>query len=283
MHSHLHRSQIISTLVILVLAAISSLLGVFRPGHYQAAPELVESYQVQDITILVVGIPVVAAGLRYAVRNSPRGRIVWLGGLAYMTYMWFSISIQIPFNELFLVYIVLAGLSLFTFVSGLVTTDVNTIHQALGGRINPSLYSGALAVIGVGLATLWLSDIVPPLLSGTTPPLIEEAGPQAMASHVIDLGIVVPSIIVAAAWLYQERPWGYVFAGVVLVLGATLAAPIGVMTLVLMAGETVSISPIAALFTFLPIVVSALLAVTYLYSMEGQTHLPPDGDGRQSA
>lgn len=278
MSSQLRRWQIVPTVTILVLAAASSLLGLFRPGHYRAAPELVESYQAQDITILLVGIPVLAVGLWHAVRGSPRGRIVWLGGLAYMTYMWYSISIQIPFNELFLVYVALFGLSLFTFVSGMVTIDVDAIHQTLDGRINPSLYSGALIFIGFGLAALWLSDIVPPLLSGTTPPLVEDVGPQAMASHVIDLGVVVPSIIFAAAWLYQKRPWGYVFAGVVLVLGATLAAPIGVTTLVFMAGNTVTISPIAAIFTFLPIVVSALLAVTYISSMEGRKHSPTGGD-----
>jgi hypothetical protein len=56
----------------------------------------------------------------------------------------------------------------------------------------------------------------------------------------------------------------------VLILGATLAAPIGTMTLVLMTGETVTVCPIAASFTFLPIVVSALLAVTYLHSMKSK-------------
>jgi hypothetical protein len=39
------------------------------------------------------------------------------------------------------------------------------------------------------------------------------------------------------------------------------------MTIVFMAGGTVTISPVAALFTFLPILVSTLLAVTYLRSM----------------
>lgn len=282
MTSQLHRWHVISTVVVLFLAAVSALLGLFRPGHYRAPPGLIESYQLQDLTILVVGVPVLAVGLWYAVRESPRGRIVWLGGLAYMTYMWASIAIQVPFNELFLVYIALFGLSLFTLVGGIVTTDADSIRQTLDGHINPSLYSGVLTIIGLGLGLLWLSDVVSPLLSGTTPRLVEEVGPQAMASHVIDLGVVVPSILLAAVWLYQERSWGYVFAGVVLMLGATLAAPIGIMTIAFMAGETVTISPIAAFFTFLPIAISALLAVTYVLSMKGPARSSPDGDRYQS-
>lgn len=93
MTRQLRRWQIISTVAVLILAAVSSLFGLFRSGHYRAPPELVEAYQMQDLTILVVGIPVLAVGLWYSVRGSPRGRIVWLGGLAYMTYMWASIAI----------------------------------------------------------------------------------------------------------------------------------------------------------------------------------------------
>ncbi|MDS0473628.1 hypothetical protein [Natrinema sp. 1APR25-10V2] len=199
-----------------------------------------------------------------------------------MTYMWASIAIQIPFNELFLVYIALFGLSLFTLVGGTVATDAERIRQALDGDIIVPLYSGALTVIGLGLGALWLSDVVPPLLSGTTPALIEESGQQAMATHVIDLGVVVPSILLSAIWLYQERTWGYVFAGIELVLGATLAAPIAIMTLVFMTGDTVSVSPIAAVFTFLPDLVSALLAVTYLRSMRDRTRSSAD-ENRQIA
>ena len=279
----LRRWHVLATVAILALAAVSSTVGLFRPGHYRAAPGLVEAYRIQDLTILAVGIPVLAGGLWYAVRGSLRGRVVWLGGLAYMTYMWASIAVQIPFNELFLVYVGLFGLSLFAFVGGVVTTDADAIRHALEGRLDTSLYSGALVVIGLGLAALWLADVVPPLLGGTTPRLVEESGQQAMVTHVIDLGVVVPSILLAAAWLFRERTWGYVFAGVVLVLGATLAAPIGIMTLVFVAGDTVTVSPVAALLTFAPIVVAALLAVTYIRSMGGRTRPSADEDRHQSA
>lgn len=187
--------------------------------------------------------------------------------MAFMTYMWASIALQIPYNELFLMYIALFGLSLFTFVGGMLTTDADAIRLRVEGRINATLYGGALLVIGTGLAALWLSDLVPPLLSGTTPSLVEESGQHALTSHVIDLGVVVPSIFLTAVWLLRGRTWGYVLTGVVLILGATLAAPIGIMTVVLMTGETVTVSPIAAFFTFLPIGGSAFLAVMYLHSM----------------
>lgn len=283
MASQLRRWYVLTTVAIVLLSAASALLGLFRPGHYRAAPGVVESYQLQDLTMLVVGIPVLSVGCWYAMRNSLRGCLVWLGGLAYMTYMWASIAVQVPFNELFLVYVALFGLSLFTFVGGLVTTDAETVRATLDEHLNTTLYSGSLMVIGLGLGALWLSDVVPPLLGGAVPPLVEEMGPQAMVTHVIDLGVVVPSIFLAAVWLYRRRAWGYVFAGVALVLGATLAAPIGLMTLVFMTGDTVTISPVAAVFTFLPILASGILAVTYIRSMRERPQQPPaTGERRQS-
>ncbi|MFC6976021.1 hypothetical protein ACFQL1_17095 [Halomicroarcula sp. GCM10025709] len=282
MASRVRRWHVIATVAVLALATGSSLVGLARQGHYRAAPGLVESYRLQDLTILSVGIPVLAVGLWYAGRDSPRGRIIWLGGLAYNTYIWASIAIQIPFNELFLVYVGLFSISLFTFVGGMVETDAERIRGTLRGRLNTTLYGSALVVVGLGLAVLWLSDVVPALLTGTPPLLATEAGPQAMASHVLDLGVVVPAIFLAAAWLFRERAWGYVFAGVVLVLGATLASPIGVMTLVLMAGDTVTVSPVAASFSFLPIAVSAVLAVQYLRSMRPEPQRPTDTDTQRS-
>ena len=282
MSSELRRWHRRSTVAILVLAVASSLVGLLRPGHYRAPADIVLSYQIQDLTVLLVGVPVLAVGLWFAARGSPRGRLVWLGGMAFMTYMWASVAVQIPYNELFLVYVALFGLSLFTFVGGMWSTDPAAIRRRLEGRVDPRLYAGALFVVGLGLAALWLSDVLPPLLQGTTPTIVEESGPQALTSHVLDLGVVVPSILLAAAWLYRRRTWGYVLAGVVLILGATLAAPIGLMTLVLLTGETVTVSPVAAFFTFLPIVVSALLAVTYVRAMGRAGATPGDSEGVQS-
>lgn len=112
MATQLRRWRVLATIAIHALAVVSTLLGLFRPGHYRDAPALVELYKVQDLTILTVGIPVLSVGLWYAMRGSLRGRIVWLCGLAFMTSMWLSVGVQVSFNDLFLVYAALFGFSL---------------------------------------------------------------------------------------------------------------------------------------------------------------------------
>jgi hypothetical protein len=269
MSAPLPRWQIRTTVAVLVLSVVSTLLGLLRPGHYTDSPAQVLLYRVQDATILLVGVPVLAAGLWYAIRGSLRGRVVWLGGLAYATYVWASVGLQVGYNEFFLGYVALFSLSLFTLVGGVLHTDAEAVRRSLEGRVSTDLYGGALVVIAVGLGVLWLSDIVPALLAGTTPLIVREAGRQTLVSHLVDLGVVVPSLFLAGVWLRRGRTWGYVLAGVVLVLGAVLASSISAMTLVLATGETVTVSPVAAVFTFLPVLVSAVLAVRYLASMDG--------------
>ena len=263
------RWQVRSTVAVLALSVVSTLLGLLRPGHYGTDPAVVQLYRVQDATILLIGVPVLALGLWYATRGSLRGRVVWLGGLAYSTYMWASVGLQAPYSEFFLGHVVLFSLSLFTFVGAVVRTDPEPIRGALEGRVSTGLYGSALVLVAVGLGGLWLADIAPALIDGRTPLIVEEAGRVALASHLLDLGVVVPSLLVAGVWLRRGRTWGYVLAGVALVLGATLAASISGMTLVLISGDSVTVSPVAAVLSFLPVLVSAVLAVRYIASMGG--------------
>jgi len=281
------RWQTRATVAVLALSVVATLLGLLRPGHYNATPEATLLYRVQDATIILVGVPVLALGLWYATRGSLRGRVVWLGGLAYSTYMWASVGLQVPYNEFFLGYVALFSLSLFAFVGGLVTTDAGAVRRALEGRVSTSLYGGALVLIAAGLGVLWLADIVPALLAGTTPRIVEEGGRGTLVTHLVDLGVVVPSLFVAGAWLRRGRTWGYLLGGVALVLGAVLASSISAMTLALIGGETITVSPVAAVFTFLPVLVSAVLAVRYVASMGGDDdegeHEEPTGEAPGTA
>lgn len=137
-------------------------------------------------------------------------------------------------------------------------------------------------MIALGFATLWLAELVPATLTGTPPLLVEEVGPQALVSHFVDLGVVVPGLAVAGVWLWLGRPWGYVFAGVGLVFGALLAPTIAGMTLVLVLEGDVSVPPVALVFTVVPILLAAALAARYVSSLSGRERLASSDGGDRS-
>ena len=259
-----------TTVAILVLSTISSLLGIFRPDHYRDPDGFLAPLFAQDLTILLIGVPVLAIGLWAARRGSLRGYLLWVGALSYMTYMWATFAFALAWNEFFLGYVALFGLSLFTLVGGIVRLDETRLSEALDGNISSPIYSVFLWVIAAGLAALWLVDLVPPMLAGTPPTIVEELGEQATVSHAIDLAVVVPALAIAGAWLWKRRPWGYALAGVVLLLGALLAPTIAAMTLVLVLEGAVTVPLPAIVFTLVPIVIAAVLALRYLLAIGSQ-------------
>ncbi len=54
------------------------------------------------------------------------------------------------------------------------------------------------------------------LISGETPDIIELTGHPTSPVYVLDLGFVVPLMIVAGLWLLQGKSWGYVAAPIML-------------------------------------------------------------------
>ena len=272
--SALRRWQVISTLGILALSVASSLLGLFQPGHYADPSLVIDRLRAQDAVVLAVAVPVLAAGLWLAARGSLRGRIVWLGALAYMTYLWASVTVQTAFNQFYLGYVVLLGLSVFTLVGGVLDTDADVLAARLTGRLSRSLFAGWLALVAVGLAALWLSSLVPATLTGTAPPVVEELGESALHTYVLDLAIVVPSLAVAAVWLQRGHAWGYVTAGVLLVMAAILAPGLTAITVVDVQSDAVTITPLLLVGTILPPMVSIAFAARYLLAVDGR---PPDG------
>lgn len=268
MKSPISRSQAISTVTISGLSVISALFGLFRVDHYPS--ELLPGFYIQDVLILLVGVPALLLGLVYARRGSLRGRLLWLGALTYMTYMWASIAVQITFNQFFLGYVLLFGLSVFTLVDGLAGIEADEVQQAVQPRVSERMYGTFLWIIAGGLAFLWLSELVPATVSGTPPLLVEEVGEHGLHSHFIDLSVVVPALAIAGRWLQQQRPWGYVFAGVGLVFGALLAPTLTGMTVAFLLGEGVTVPLVALVFTAVPAFIAAALAIQYLRNLSGE-------------
>lgn len=262
----LRGSYTVSSLLILLLSVASSALGLTRDGHYADSTGSLTRLYAQDAVILGIAVPVLAVGLWYARRGSFRGQVVWLGTLAFMTYMWATYTLTLDFNYFFLGYLVLFSLSLFTLVGGVLELDVESIHGRLEGRLRVRLYGGFLWFATLGLAALWLAEIVPATLTGTVPAAVEAFGPKAVATYVIDLGIVVPSLALTARWIWHRRPWGYALTGVTLVFAAVLAPSITAITVVdFQEGVAMSAPVIAA--SIVPPLIGAAFAGGYLYRL----------------
>lgn len=110
---------------------------------------------------------------------------------------------------------------------------------------------------------MWLFDIVPAILTGKVPSAIAQLGPEAAHTYVIDLGILVPCLAIAAVWLWQQRRWGYTLAGVLLVFAALVAPALTAITVIdLMGGLEISMPMLVV--TVVPPVIGLVFAGTFL-------------------
>ena len=146
---------------------------------------------------------------------------MWLGILAYVTYTYLY-SFAIVWNGLFLVYVALLSLSGFTLVRALTALDANLFVDQFTDRTPVRSVSTFLWVIGAMLGLMELGQVVPALLTGDVPDVVVKSGHPTGVIYILDLGLVVPLLVLAGHWLRAHRPWGYVAAAILLVNGITV-------------------------------------------------------------
>ena len=201
---------------IALLAAIAAGVGFFIDDLYRDAPVNAAQAVGQDLITLVVALPVLVVSAILAARGSMRAHLVWLGALGYLVYTYLSYALAIEFNSLFLVYVALLGLSLYTLIGGLATADFTGVKARFTGRTPVKAVSIFLAVVAVLFYFMWLSEDIPALLAGEVPQGVIEAEAPTDIVHVLDMALLLPANVLTAIWLWRRRAQGYALAGTLL-------------------------------------------------------------------
>lgn len=210
--------------VVAVLAALPTLL---RPSLLSGPDVMIGSARGTALVVLVLTVPLLVFSAHATSRGSARGLVLWLGALAHLAYQGVMLCFATPLNSLFLLYVALLGLSVWTAGVVLTRIDVRALHSRWGRRSPARLVASVLGTVAVLNAIAWVGRIVPTI--GTADPSSIMAGSGLITNPVIvqDLALWLPLGIVAAVLLWQRAAIGHLLAGVVLVLwtleGVTVA------------------------------------------------------------
>ncbi|MDD1760639.1 MAG: hypothetical protein LUQ59_00235 [Methanothrix sp.] len=205
-----------------VMAIITSLLGIFFQKTYSREAE---AWAVQAVGQDFANLAVVALMLvctYYLSKKSLRAYLVWLGAFIYLVYAFAIYAFFIHFNFLFLVYVLILGLSFYTLIGGLMTADPTILSQSLLHNTKSKMASALLMIIGILFGSLWLSEIVPALLSNKIPSDLVETGLWVNPIHVLDLAFVLPGMIITSALLWRKNLLGFLMAVPLLIFSATM-------------------------------------------------------------
>ena len=217
------------TAPITILLAIAGGSGVLVEDLYRDNPSLVAQAFGQDVITLAVGLPALVISAIFAGRGSTRGRLVWLGVVAYVVYTYMTYAFGIRFNPLFLAYLALLACSLYTLIGRLATTDFEAVRARFSARTPVKAVSVYLAAVAVLFYVVWLSEAVPAVLAGAVPQSVSEDGTPTNVVHVVDMAWLLPALLLTALWLWRKQAIGYALAGALLAFLALLPLAIVAM------------------------------------------------------
>ena len=254
-------SVLVWTTVISTLATAASLLGLLDEGVYGKETEnWAHQARGQDIGNLLAVGALWISGMRYH-RGSHRAGLVWLGTLLYFVYAYLIYAIAVHFNELFLVYVAVLGLSAYAVI--LRVARLRAENERFVEPAARAVAGSTSIAIGVGFGALWLSELIPATLSGRVPQSVEDAGLWVNPVHVIDLAVLLPAFVIAGYLTLRRNATGAFFVAPLLTFSVLMGASIvAAMILMTAAGFDNTLPPLA--MVSIVVLLSAFAAWRYL-------------------
>ncbi len=213
---------------LIAATVLLSTLALAFPGWLTGIPSTVGSARGTAFVLLAIDVPLLVVGAGLASRGSLRGLVVWLGATGYAAYNGVIFATGLEFGRLFLPSVAVLGLAFWTLVVLLAHIDAARVAAAFGDRLPVRAIGGYLVVVAALFALTWMRDILPAVIDGTSSRSVAQAGTATNPVEVVDLAVSLPATALAGWWLWQRRAWGYVLAGLMLVLLAVEGVSIAV-------------------------------------------------------
>jgi hypothetical protein len=215
----------INSIIIAILASIATLSGLFWKGLYKHDTVSVAAQAMgQDLVTLLIGIPILLGSLYLIRQDSLKGNLIWMGTVFYFLYSYASMSFLASYNQLFLIYVALFSLSLYTFVYGLVSLDIKTIKKSISPGKTTKTAGVFLIFSGALLAVMWIKMVVDSLLTGTAPAALESY--TTLVIQAMDIGVVFPATLIGGMLIIKGKEWGYALVSILLIKASLLGTAI---------------------------------------------------------
>jgi hypothetical protein len=249
------------TLMVALIMAVASVVGLLYQDVIYPTDELLLSFAPSDAVNLIVGVPILLGTMWLARRGSLVGLLCWPGALFYVLYMYLPYVIDVPFNVLFLPYLVIVVLSSYTLIGLVGSIDREAVRQRLIGFV-PARTSGGILVALAILVIVRQTALIVTALANQTP---HDA--LKISTWIADF-MVSPMLLVGGLLLWRRNGLGYL-AGAGLLLGYGVLALSLVPFLVLQASYTGSPIDVAGIVAVL--VMAAICLIPFGFFVRGAT------------
>jgi hypothetical protein len=244
-----------------LLAFAGSVIGLTQSLIYaRLTPAFLPQALAQDIANLVIASPAMVILAALAMRGSLRAYLLWLGVLTFTVYNYVIYTFSVPFGPLFLVWVVVLGLSLYALIGGVATVDHVAARESYIRRTPVQVVGWILIVTAILFGFLWLSEDVLALLAGRMPQSVVDMALPTNPVHILDLAFFLPAVIATGVLLLRGRPLAHTVAPAMLVFLVLTGVPI-LLTPVVQAsrGELAAWGVIAPIGTLTVVILGVLV------------------------
>ncbi len=208
------KSYLVWSLVLAAIVATTAIYGLFVPNAYsQETLNWVAQSMAQDWINTIIAVPAILVSSFLAYKGSLAAKLIWLGTLVFTIYSYLIYTFMVHFNPMFLLYLSALGISTYLFIFSMATSDFMNINGTFTENWSRKFVANSLIFLGVIFYLVWLKDIIPNLLAGTTPQSVLEAGLFTNGVYVIDLALCLPLLILSGYYLKKGKDIGYILAG----------------------------------------------------------------------
>lgn len=198
------------------VAALAAAGTFFLEGVLRGTAVMNGSARGTALVMLVVAVPLLVISMALHRTGSGRAVFGWLGACGYLVYNGFLLLLATPFNELFLPYTATLGLGLAAVATVLSQLDVSRFVAGFTPAAPARAIAAYVWVLVALNALAWLRNILPALGDAGSPAFLEGTGLTTNPIYAQDLAIWLPLVAVAATWLWQRKPWGFLVVGALL-------------------------------------------------------------------
>lgn len=169
----------------------------------------------QDLVTLFIAVPLLLLGALVYDPQSPGKMVLFTGAVAYIALTYTLYLFMATYNQLFIIYVLLAGISLNLFIY--LFHKLKTLAKTTPINEKEATFAG-LSVMGIAsvMGLLWLSLIAPSIIDSSQIPRPLDHYTTLVVQGA-DLAFFLPWVFLSGYLGFKKTRHGYLFMNMVLV------------------------------------------------------------------
>ncbi len=193
----------ISTIILVTLMIVVSVIGILFQSKLYPGKELSIGFVSNDILNLIVGVPIIIISMLLAKKGKLVGFLCYPGALFYITYIYTTYLLGLPFNILFIPYLILVTLSIYTIIGLITGMDCEQVRQKLKNYVPIKSAGAILFAIACLLIIYQTYSVVIALIKQS------EVDQFMIAQWIVDFVVASPPIIIIGFFMMRRKALGY--------------------------------------------------------------------------